>query len=152
MERLGGTVLPVHNRISDEEEPLDLSRLKGLKLLLGMNDAINMLYMTHIFKRCEVEADVGSKAGVIFDFAGNNSYDVILLDTSIPKIDDITLISNVISLQEKLPQAAAVAVLTAYPFPDKLDPLKQAGIKGVIAKPYSENDIVTALIKLLTCK
>lgn len=147
MDKLGGSVVSVHNHIPEAKS--DPQKLKGLKLLLGMNDAINMLYMTHIFERCEVNADVGGKVNSILSLAESNSYDVVILDTSIPKTDDVSLINSIIELQGGAHKAVPIAVLTAYPFPEKIIPLKEAGIKGIISKPYSEDDIVLALTELL---
>ena len=68
-------------------------------------------------------------------------FDLALIDLKMPGMGGAKLLSEIRSLKPDLP----VTIVTAYPNSDLLVQVLEQGPLGVISKPFSEQDILTAV-------
>lgn len=78
------------------------------------------------------------------DKASKASFNVIITDLNMPRMDGLTLVSNVRAAGVKTP----IVVLSTYSSDALRSALKAAGANGLVVKPFNAELLLTAVRKL----
>ena len=120
------------------EEPLD-----GLKVLLVEDNVINVKIAEKILKRWEVDVDVALNGLIAVEKQKLNSYDVILMDLSMPVMDGYEATANIRLTNSTIP----IIALTASSSYLSLEKALQIGVNECITKPFSPKELNMKLSK-----
>jgi len=106
-----------------------------LKVLVVDDDELNRRMMHLILTREDHYVKLASDGFEACEFAEKNSFDIILMDLQMPKMDGVET-SRRIRDSENGTKHAYIVALTASYLPEKGGELFEAGIDNYIAKPF----------------
>ena len=112
----------------------DLSRLKGLKILLAEDNVTNQLVATQMLENLGASVDVAADGAIALERLQQNNYDVLLVDIEMPRVSGLDVIRTVRASDDDVSEAPVIA-LTAYAMQEHRDKIRQAGADGLIPKP-----------------
>ncbi|HEX8329383.1 MAG TPA: ATP-binding protein [Hymenobacter sp.] len=127
-------------RLPAPAEELPEGLLRGLRVLLVEDNPVNTFLARALLNSWEVEADVASDGKQAIAMADVTSYDLILMDIQMPRMNGVEAAAHL----RRLPgpnQHTPVIALTANAMKSDLDSYTQAGFIDCLVKPYHENSL-----------
>ena len=121
-------------------------RNKKLKVLVTEDEAINRMYITTILERNGWDIDEAADGLEAIDYIKNNSYDVVLMDISMPRLNGIDATLQ-IRESEKEAEHLPIIALTAHAFPSDRKKFLEAGMDDVVVKPLNEETLIEVIAK-----
>lgn len=119
--------------------------LQGLRFLVAEDNEINKMVIKGILKRFAAEVDLadnGEAALALFREKGE-SYDAILMDCEMPKMDGYQATARIRELEKKLNRRPIpIIALTAHALPEYRARVLQAGMDELISKPVKIEKLV----------
>ncbi len=141
----------VNDTIDEEEiDFIDETLLRGKRILVVDDVDINRMIVVSMLDEYGMdihEADDGEVALKMFSDCKDGSYDIILMDVNMPKMDGYQASRAIRDLDRQDSKKIPIIALTANAFKEDIDKAIAHGMNGHIAKPV-DMDI---LLKLL-CK
>lgn len=128
---------------SDLHENYKEENLKGLKVLLVEDNLINIKIAQKIMSQWNVDVDLAENGLVGVEKFKLNSYDVILMDLSMPVMDGYEATSIIRETDKLIP----IVALTASASFGYLDRALQIGINEYIIKPFNPKELNMKLRK-----
>lgn len=124
------------------DTPIDVGRycseaLERRVLLIDGSANVHRL-IEHYLKRARVEFLSTTKPALGLELAVNRACDLVLLDTAMPDLDDVTGLN---ALRQRGFDGAIVALAT----PSERARLKAAGFDAVLVKPFTQDDVLQVL-------
>ena len=89
-----------------------------------------------------ITAETGSEG---LELVKQRDFDLVFLDLKMPGMDGATLFRQIKTIKPKLP----VTIITGYPESDMMAQALAQGPFGVMNKPFTESDIITAVNSFL---
>jgi signal transduction histidine kinase/CheY-like chemotaxis protein len=121
------------------EEAMDtLSSPQELRFLVVDDDEINRLYLQTILKRQGAIIDEAENGLIAVELAGKNSYDMILMDISMPVMNGLDATGNIRQNNMTIP----ILAVTANAFKEDFSRILEAGLDDIILKPVNENQLL----------
>lgn len=117
---------------------------KPLKVLVADDNETNQMIISVILKRLGCFTDIVSDGLKAVQAVKNNSYDIILMDVSMPNMDGLEATRQIRSLASEKSSVKIVA-LTAYTQEEDKLKVFDAGMDAFLSKPVFRNDIVTLI-------
>ena len=136
----------------DENVTVDHTSLKGKHILLAedndLNAEIAMTILEHAGLQVDrVENGVECVNRIIGKPAG--TYDLILMDIQMPKMDGYKATKEIRSLQDKAKASIPIVAMTANAFEEDKKKAFDAGMDGHIAKPINIEDLFVVLTDII---
>ena len=131
-----------------EEASSDSTSLKGMKVLLVEDNALNMKIEEFILERegiVPTKAVNGEEAVNIFAASDEGEFDVILMDIMMPVMDGLTAARTIRSLKRSDAQSVPIIALSANAFAEDEAESQQAGLNGYLAKPLEAKKLLALL-------
>ena len=122
---------------------------KNKHVLLAEDNALNILLLTTILKKWQITYDVahnGIEALALFD---NRYYDMVITDIEMPEMGGVTLAKAIRSYKNAELAAVPILALTANALKEDRSRYFNAGMNGVVLKPFSEKNLLEGLILAL---
>jgi len=140
--------LPINTRfdtisIDDLQEDYQEQCLKGLRVLLVEDNMINIKIAQKIMGQWEVEVDLAENGLIGVEKFNANSYDVILMDLSMPVMDGYEA-TTIIRQKDKMIPVIALTASASFGY---LDRALQIGINEYIIKPFNPKELNMKLRK-----
>lgn len=132
----------------DNTTGIDLSMLRGRRLLLAEDNELNVLLLNTILKKWNIDFDIVHNGVEALDLYESSDYDVVITDIEMPEMGGIELTDRIRSAEDQQPGVPIIA-LTANVFKEDHDQYISAGMDGVILKPFSEQSLFTGIISVL---
>ena len=131
------------------ERPTDL---KGRRVLLAEDVAINAEIMTMVLSMREIEVDLAVNGRIAVEmFAGHEegTYDAILMDMRMPEMDGLEATRMIRAMDR--PDAASIPIiaLTANAFDEDVQRSMQAGLNAHLSKPVEPELLFETLENLI---
>lgn len=126
----------------------DSDKLKGLRALVIEDNEINREIeemMLKSFGVCVDTADDGDEGVIKFRNSEEYYYDIIFIDIMMPRMDGYEATKYIRSLERKDAKEIFIVALTANAFIEDIRKTRECGMDYHIAKPFSKEDILTAL-------
>lgn len=123
--------------------------LNGKHILVADDHQLNLLLLTMILKKWKISFDTavdGKEAAALFKV---NVYDLVLTDIEMPEMDGIELAGYIRQYDDMEKAAIPILALTANVLKEDTDRYLEAGIDGVILKPFSEKQLLDSLTAAL---
>lgn len=127
--------VPVDDRASYQH-------LSGKHILIADDHQLNLLLLTTILKKWQITYNTvndGREAVRLFEA---NDYDLLLTDIEMPEMDGIELSLYIRQYEDIEKSAIPILALTANVLKEDTDRYLEAGMDGVILKPFSEKQLL----------
>lgn len=130
-----------------ETETIEMdSQLKGIKVLVVEDIALNQLLMKTLLDDYGFECDFAGNGRVAIEKLQNNTFDIILMDLQMPEMNGFEASEHIrYHLNSKIPIIALTADVTTA----DLRKCKAAGMNAYISKPVDEKILYAKIIDLL---
>lgn len=127
-----------------KKEQLTPDFLKGVKILLVEDNALNQLLAVKVFKKWDKEIDIADNGKIAIDKIEANNYDIILMDIQMPEMDGNELtryIRNHMGSKSNVP----IIALTAHATLEEEKRCIDNGMDDYLSKPYQFNVLLEKL-------
>ncbi len=115
-----------------------------LSILLAEDDDIGRLYLTTLLKRQNWRVDEACDGLEALELFKKNSYQIVLMDVSMPGVDGIQASRRIRALDEDIP----ILVITAHGEGELEEDFQSAGISDVLRKPIYDEFLLNKIRSL----
>jgi CheY-like chemotaxis protein len=119
--------------------------LNELKILLVDDYPDTQLFLKRLLTKCGALVDVADNGQEAITKAGNQEYDVVLMDVEMPGMDGVETMRVLRDHSYTKP----IIALTAHAIKSKLDLIGQSGFNGYLVKPFEMKDLDAMLNKVM---
>ncbi|MCF0060156.1 PAS domain-containing protein [Dyadobacter chenwenxiniae] len=119
----------------------DIQSLKGMKVLIVEDNAVNIFLMKNFMKQWEIDFDVAENGLIAYETVQQNDYDLILMDLQMPIMDGYEATAKIRYLPDPKYATLPIIALTASAMLDIKDLAFQIGMNDYISKPFTPNDL-----------
>ena len=136
----------------DENVPVDNTSLKGKHILLAEDNDLNAEIAITILERAGLKVDrVENGVECVNRIIGKpaGTYDLILMDIQMPKMDGYKATKEIRSLQDNAKACIPIVAMTANAFEEDKKKAFDAGMNGHIAKPINIEDLFVVLTDII---
>ena len=136
----------------DENVPVDNTSLKGKHILLAEDNDLNAEIAITILERAGLKVDrVENGVECVNRIIGKpaGTYDLILMDIQMPKMDGYKATKEIRSLQDNAKACIPIVAMTANAFEEDKKKAFDAGMDGHIAKPINIEDLFVVLTDII---
>ena len=134
------------------EKTLSGASLDGKKILLAEDMEINAQIVKQFLLMKGVDTDIaenGREAVALFQESAENSYDAILMDIRMPKMDGLEAARQIRALDREDAGKIPIVALTANAFEEDVKLSLEAGMNAHLSKPIEPDVLFATLEKLL---
>ncbi len=121
-------------------------KLKGCKVLLAEDVEMNQFIASSILEERNIQIDIASNGKEVIEMVQLKTYDIILMDISMPYIDGIQATSIIRSMKDPKINRIPIIAITANALNGDEKKYKDAGMNGYISKPFQEIQLLDAII------
>ena len=117
---------------------------KKIKILVAEDDAINQLYLAGFLKSQGWLVDTAPNGLIALDKYQKNSYDIILMDGQMPKMDGFETTQKIRELENDNNDGSHIPIvaITGYAIPGDRERFINAGMDDYVSKPIDENKLI----------
>ena len=136
----------------EENFEVDNKILEGKKILLAEDNDLNAEIAMTILERVGLQVDrVENGVECVNRIIGKpaGTYDLILMDIQMPKMDGYKATEEIRSLQDQDKASIAIVAMTANAFEEDKKKAFDAGMDGHIAKPINIEDLFVVLTDII---
>ncbi|MEM7762595.1 MAG: response regulator [Pseudomonadota bacterium] len=120
-----------------------------MQSILAVDDSRSMRgLVSHVLKGAGFEVVLAEDGVEAFDYAKENTVDLVLTDINMPNMDGISLIKSLRTLDTY--RFVPLLVLTTESGTDKKMEGKEAGATGWIVKPFDPESLIKTIHKVLS--
>ncbi len=144
-----------NSKSEPEPEQGSVPDFKGKKLLLAEDNEMNQLIAVSILENAGFDIDIagdGEQAVEAVSSAPAGTYDAVLMDIQMPKINGYEAAKRIRALDDPKKSSIPIVAVTANVFEEDRKIAMEAGMNGHLAKPYDVKQIIDTLKKLLDNK
>ncbi len=126
----------------------ELKTLKGSKILLAEDNAINQEIISGLLEGSGIDMDIASNGQEAVDKFKTGNYDLILMDIQMPVMDGISAAKMIRKENKNIP----ILALTANAMKDDVEKNLSAGMNEQLNKPIEVEKLYGALLKYIDKK
>lgn len=134
--------------VVEKEEIGDVKALEDLRILAVDDEQYNRDLLQLILKKWGVKFDLAAEGNEALHLAGQNTYDIILMDMRMPDLSGIEVTKAIRSMNIPSTNAKIIALTAAVSITDRLN-YSQAGMDGFLPKPFKENQLIREINRVL---
>jgi signal transduction histidine kinase/CheY-like chemotaxis protein len=135
---------------SREVAVLDASRLKGVRVLLAEDNAINRRVAVALMSKMGVEVHAVENGREALRAWGQGGWDLIVMDMQMPELDGLEATRAIRAAEaEGAFQAIPILAMTANASAEDRRTCLEAGMDEVVTKPTTRAALQSALVRLL---
>lgn len=124
-------------------------KLEG-RVLVVEDNKTNQMLMSFILDELDLEYEVANNGKEALEMVKESSYDIILMDENMPVMSGIEATKNIRKLEsEGRVESMIIIAVTANAMSEDRAKFLTAGMDDYLAKPYSEESVVSILRKYL---
>lgn len=117
------------------------SDISKLRILIAEDDQMNTLLMRKLLAKWQLSPDFVNNGLEAVDACKANTYDLILMDIHMPKMDGYEATTIIRSLADKSKAELPIIALTASVALDVRHKIAEVGITDFISKPFKPNEL-----------
>lgn len=126
----------------------DLISAPDARVLVVDDNKMNIKVAANLLKLCSITPDSVLSGEEAIEKMEKNTYDIVLLDHMMPKMDGIETLAE-LRKRELIPEGTKVIVLTANAVVGAKEEYLAAGFDDYLSKPMEIKELVEALVKYL---
>jgi len=148
------SLVDIEYRKKEVEEEDDIIRLDtqnmNYKLLLVEDNIINQKVATITLKNMGFETDIAENGKLGYEMFLKNNYDIIFMDIQMPVMDGVESSKKIREYEKEnnVGKAVKIVALTANALREEVNSYLDAGMDGVLTKPFKSKDISDLFVKL----
>ena len=124
----------------------DACRFDGAKVLVVDDNDVNLEVARDALQRLSIRPDLVDSGQRAIDQAANSGYDLILMDCSMPEIDGFEATRRIRAAESEAGRdRVPIIALTAHVAGGPADSWRDAGMDGILSKPFSLSDLSACL-------
>jgi len=121
--------------------------LRGLRILLAEDNAVNQLIAGRLLMQWQVKVDLAHDGEEALAKAAECPYDLILMDIQMPQLDGLEAIAR-LRAEASLNRATPVIALTADAMRINADSYRALGFTNYLTKPYRELELYNMIAQV----
>jgi CheY-like chemotaxis protein len=125
-----------------------LASIRGARVLLAEDNAINQMVATEILVDAGLWVDTADNGQQAVEMAAATNYDVVLMDMQMPVLDGLEA-TLLLRRNDRLGTLPIIA-MTANVMEDDRERCRAAGMNDFVAKPIEPDDLFGALLRWVT--
>ncbi|BDC98389.1 PAS domain S-box protein [Persicobacter psychrovividus] len=125
----------------------DVAKLKGLRVLLVEDNAINQFVATKFMSKYGIVTEVAEHGGEAVEMVQQHRYDVILMDLEMPVMDGFEATKAIKSLDQPYFKELPIIAMTASALTEIQKKVFEWGMVDFIAKPFEPAMFYRTLLK-----
>lgn len=131
--------------------PKDIKRIGKLRVLIAEDNELNQVVAAETLKKwvSQLHIDIANNGQEAVAYAQKNTYDLVLMDVQMPKMDGIAA-THYIRHDLHLAQLPILA-MTAYATSGEAERTILAGMNDYISKPFNPRQLYQKIVKLTNC-
>lgn len=136
------------SKIHEESQALDKFSLKGLRVLLAEDNALNMEIVTFMLENHGIEvtpAKDGQEAVDIFEKSAPGYFGAIYMDIMMPRMNGLDATRAIRAMKRRDARVIPIIAMSANAFSDDIITSRLAGMNRHLAKPLDEESMILAL-------
>lgn len=122
-----------------------LAAIKGARILLVEDNAVNQLVAVELLKQAQLEVVVANDGQEALERLAQDSFDCVLMDLEMPVMDGYTATAHIRT--QPAWTTLPVLALSASVLPEDRSRAARAGVNGHIAKPILRDELYAALLE-----
>jgi PAS domain S-box-containing protein len=126
-------------------EPLRVEDGRSPRALIAEDVQANQLVARMLLEKFGCKVDIASDGTEAVYAVQRNSYDFVLMDISMPRMDGVDATKKIRGLPDPKTSTMPIIGLTAFAFTDEWSRFYEAGMDGVISKPIQRNQLYEAI-------
>ena len=134
------------NKVYINEAPVDIIKLKGLRVLIAEDNPINMMIASKFLDKWDVNHSKAKNGLEAVSLFGEHEFDVILMDLEMPEMDGYCALNEIRRTNADIPAIA----FTASVFENMREKLAACGFNDYIRKPFKPEDLHFKLAKFFS--
>jgi PAS domain S-box-containing protein len=142
-EATGNVVFDIHDPNKENQ------RDKTLKILIAEDDAINQLYLAGFLKSQGWMVETASNGQIALDKFQKSTFDIILMDGQMPKMDGFETTRRIRELETQLGTHIPIIAITGYAIPGDRERFLNAGMDDYVSKPINESKLLEIIHGLM---
>lgn len=139
--------------ISEDEQEKEsetyLFRTKGAKILLVDDNEINREVLKALVEPLNLQIDEAEDGLKAVKMAANKKYDLILMDSHMPKMDGKTATQRIRAMEDGMNQEAPIIAITADGIVGVKEQLLESGMNDYVMKPIDARILCQRIKKYL---
>lgn len=125
----------------------NFSSMKGARVLLMEDNAVNVLVATQFLKSWHVTVDVASNGVEGLQLLEQERYDLVLMDLEMPVMDGFETTEHIRKDQNEISRHLPVIAITSSTSINARKKARAAGMNDFITKPFNPNELYKMLEK-----
>ncbi|HSV76883.1 MAG TPA: response regulator [Bacteroidales bacterium] len=123
---------------------------KTLRILVAEDDAINQIYLAGFLKSQGWQVDVANNGLIALEKYESGTYDLILLDGQMPKMDGFDVTRKIREMENASGTRIPIVAITGYAIPGDKDRFLEAGMDDYITKPVDESRLLEVISRVVS--
>jgi signal transduction histidine kinase/ABC-type amino acid transport substrate-binding protein len=146
--------LPVRKAAAKDGPPLPVESfsipVEPMKVLIAEDEGINRLYLKQLLEKEGWKTTAAGNGEEVLKKAEHDSFDLILMDLSMPKVGGLEASRRLRSLESGTGTGRTpIIALTAHAFEENKNECLKAGMDGFISKPFREKSLWEEIRRVL---
>jgi len=121
-----------------------LSYSKNLNVLYVEDEEISQALYAAIFEDIFFKIDIANDGIEAMEFYSANSYDLVISDVCMPRMDGIELSKNILKINPN----QQIIIMSAFNEHEKLAEFSMIGISEILLKPVQNDQLMSTLEKI----
>ncbi len=130
-------------------EAIDLSVLKGKKVILAEDNRMNQKLIQNILASLEMDLKIASNGKEVLDLLQKEAADILLLDIQMPIMDGFEVAGHIRKKIQGPIGNIPIIAMTAHAFKEEKEACLKAGMNDHIAKPIQKEELLRIMYNLL---
>ena len=118
----------------------DPHSLPSLRVLVVEDNRVNRVVVSELLEQEGMQVDEAHDGAMGVRLAGANSYDLVLMDISMPVLDGVSATREIRAAENPETRVPIVA-LTAHALPEDIERFRAAGLNDILVKPISRSSV-----------
>ena len=141
-------------KVEKTKKPAKRKSLKGIKVLLAEDNDLNAELATILLEDSEMIVTHAADGQEVVDLFANHpagTYDIILMDIMMPKMDGLQAAKAIRAMQAERPDAEEIPIiaLSANAFAEDVQTSLDAGMNGHVSKPLNVAEVAKVIARNL---
>lgn len=149
-QKIGDCSEKIRKVHEQKEAPIKWFKAPGARILVVDDVEMNIRVITELLGRTQMNIDTADNGSRALELIASKRYDIIFLDHMMPVMDGIETFHKIKELDLNPNFDTPVIMLTANAIKGAKDEYLHDGFSDYLAKPVSENDLVTVCRKHLS--
>jgi len=123
-------------------------KMKKLHILVAEDDAINQMYLAGFLRSLGWKVDTASNGLVAIEKYIGNSYDLVLMDGQMPKMDGFETTRRIREMEKETGKHIPIIAITGYAIAGDRERFIDAGMDDYVSKPIDEHKLIDIIHRM----